>query len=940
VAFVSRALRIHEAEGRTTALVVALMFVSMGGIALAESGIDAMFFARFGTDALPLMYLAQAGATLVAMFALTAVLDRVRHGLVYVASPALLAIVVLVERAVVQTDVSWIYPVMWITVAFAMLAQATGLWGAAGAVVDTRQAKRLFPIFAAGGILGSVLGGLLTQPLAAAVGARNLLVVWAAILASAAVLCRLLLGPARPATGIVRRRPGTTMLGDLRKGLAFVRGSRLLVAMAISAVLFSVLFYSLFLPFATVATERFPDADRLAGFLGLVWAIVTGVAFLTSMLLTNRLFAWFGVAAMVVVLPLLYTASFGILLVTAGFAVIVALRIGTGIWLQGVASPAWETLVNVVPDERRDQTRAFLNGGPAQVGTAIAGVIALVGRDVLTPRQFAAVGLAAALCTLVAALTIRRAYTGALVDVLRAGRPQVFDKGSARTPVPLGTDAETDSVVTRAMRSQDVRERRLAFQLAAGSESPALLSEVGGGLADPDPTVRVVAVTGIDADARESLLPLIDDSDPAVASAASARALALGVGEARAAARLERLLSHEEAQVRRAGVEQLALAPQRVAGPMAEACLADRDPQVRRAALGCLAAVTPDRALEAARAAVHDPDPEVKFAAGRIMGIAGSPALADVLSALSDPASTEAGVEAARTIRAEAGEPRIHAYAEAAARRAGEDRDLAISVPEGGPEASLLRDALLARGRRVARSALWAISMLSHDPQAAQLAIENLDGSPHAVANALEVLETGSDPRLVRPLLTLWEPSVGERVQDWLARALEDRDRTIHGCAELIRVERGGGEVVAPMTVTIVERMLFLRQVPLFARLTPPDLERIAEIAEERGYVEGETIARQGELGDELHIVLEGTIRVVQERGGTEHELARRSVGDVVGEMSLLTRTERVASLLADGPVRTIRIGYRGFESALRERPDVALGLLRVLAERLGDRDS
>ena len=137
--------------------------------------------------------------------------------------------------------------------------------------------------------------------------------------------------------------------------------------------------------------------------------------------------------------------------------------------------------------------------------------------------------------------------------------------------------------------------------------------------------------------------------------------------------------------------------------------------------------------------------------------------------------------------------------------------------------------------------------------------------------------------------------------------------------------------------ISLIERVIFLRQVPLFADLAPADLERIAEIAEERGYADGETIAAEGELGDELHIVAEGVVRVVQDRDGSDHELARRTAGDAVGEMSLITHTPRMASLVASGPVRTIRIGRQEFESILRERPDVALAVMRVLAQRLSE---
>ena len=120
------------------------------------------------------------------------------------------------------------------------------------------------------------------------------------------------------------------MLHDIKNGFTYVRRSRLLIGMAAAAVLFSVLFYSLFLPFATVSTERFTDADALAGFFGLVGATITGCAFLISILLTNRLFARFGVTAMVLVLPLLYLGSFTVLLVASGFITVVVLRVMTG----------------------------------------------------------------------------------------------------------------------------------------------------------------------------------------------------------------------------------------------------------------------------------------------------------------------------------------------------------------------------------------------------------------------------------------------------------------------------------------------------------------------------------------------------------------------------------------------------------------------------------
>jgi CRP-like cAMP-binding protein len=133
-----------------------------------------------------------------------------------------------------------------------------------------------------------------------------------------------------------------------------------------------------------------------------------------------------------------------------------------------------------------------------------------------------------------------------------------------------------------------------------------------------------------------------------------------------------------------------------------------------------------------------------------------------------------------------------------------------------------------------------------------------------------------------------------------------------------------------------IERVLALRKIPLFAELSPADLQSVAAIAEERTYADGDVIAGEGEVGDELHLVTDGAVAVVRGAGGARSSVARRGPGDVVGEMSIITRTPRIASLVAEGDVRTLRIGHREFESMIRERPEVSLAVMRVLAERLG----
>jgi CRP/FNR family transcriptional regulator, cyclic AMP receptor protein len=138
-------------------------------------------------------------------------------------------------------------------------------------------------------------------------------------------------------------------------------------------------------------------------------------------------------------------------------------------------------------------------------------------------------------------------------------------------------------------------------------------------------------------------------------------------------------------------------------------------------------------------------------------------------------------------------------------------------------------------------------------------------------------------------------------------------------------------------TLPLMQRVLFLRKVALFAELPPPDLKPIAVVAEEHAFSDGETIAEQGDPGDAMHIIVSGEVSIVVVSEGQERTIAVRSSGDVIGEMAVITSRPRMAGLVATGPVRVLSIGRPQLESILRERPETSLGVIRVLCQRLAE---
>lgn len=132
-------------------------------------------------------------------------------------------------------------------------------------------------------------------------------------------------------------------------------------------------------------------------------------------------------------------------------------------------------------------------------------------------------------------------------------------------------------------------------------------------------------------------------------------------------------------------------------------------------------------------------------------------------------------------------------------------------------------------------------------------------------------------------------------------------------------------------TVALMERVLFLHRVPLFAELDPADLQQVARIATERGFDDGDVLFRQGETGDALYVVTDGSLRIEQDG----RQIATRGPGQVVGEMAVVNAVPRIATVAAAGRAKTLRIARADFESILRDRPETALGVIRVLSERL-----
>ena len=122
-----------------------------------------------------------------------------------------------------------------------------------------------------------------------------------------------------------------------------------------------------------------------------------------------------------------------------------------------------------------------------------------------------------------------------------------------------------------------------------------------------------------------------------------------------------------------------------------------------------------------------------------------------------------------------------------------------------------------------------------------------------------------------------------------------------------------------------------IRKVPLFSRLSKTGLREVASIADEMDFPEGKDLTREGERGREFFVILEGLVHV-NKKGKRVRQLGK---GDFLGEIALVTKQPRTATVTTASPVRALVITDRDFARLLRDSPQIGQGVLEALAERL-----
>ena len=134
----------------------------------------------------------------------------------------------------------------------------------------------------------------------------------------------------------------------------------------------------------------------------------------------------------------------------------------------------------------------------------------------------------------------------------------------------------------------------------------------------------------------------------------------------------------------------------------------------------------------------------------------------------------------------------------------------------------------------------------------------------------------------------------------------------------------------------LVQKILFLKNVPLFSTMPPDTIAWVAEAADETSTLSGQTIFEKGSEGDSMYVIADGSVRI---HDGVK-TLASLPQGAFFGELSILDGETRSATATAETDCLLLVIRHDSFRRILSKQFDVTENLLKILVRRIREQST
>ena len=140
--------------------------------------------------------------------------------------------------------------------------------------------------------------------------------------------------------------------------------------------------------------------------------------------------------------------------------------------------------------------------------------------------------------------------------------------------------------------------------------------------------------------------------------------------------------------------------------------------------------------------------------------------------------------------------------------------------------------------------------------------------------------------------------------------------------------------------MSLEQEVELIRQFPIFAKIQPAMQKLLCFSAERLTYAAGQVMFNAGDAGDAAYIVIEGSVEISVPTPAGPIVVNTLGRNDIIGEIAIFGDVPRTATAKALSKVETLKISKELFIKVVRENPDAAIELIKILASRLANTTS
>ena len=137
--------------------------------------------------------------------------------------------------------------------------------------------------------------------------------------------------------------------------------------------------------------------------------------------------------------------------------------------------------------------------------------------------------------------------------------------------------------------------------------------------------------------------------------------------------------------------------------------------------------------------------------------------------------------------------------------------------------------------------------------------------------------------------------------------------------------------------MSLEQEVELIRQFPIFSKIQPAMQKLLCFSSERLTYEAGQVMFNAGERGDAAYIIIDGSVEISVPTPAGPIVVNTLGKNDIIGEIAIFGDVPRTATAKAIGKIETLKISKELFMRVVRENPDAAIELIRILASRLAN---